>query len=159
VAVAVGCNSGSEFRELTEKDAKQTAPVTGHDHDHEHGPHDGHILELKDHHGEIVLETSRKLTLYILDGSLKNAVPLEDATAEAKLKIGGEDVTVALAALPLETDGEGKASRFQSAEPLPESIKDLEDVEGEVTLTVGGSPVTAPIGHDHAHGDDHGHDH
>ena len=145
-----GCpaKSGGEFKELTEKDAKETAPVEGHDH-HEHGPHEGHIVELGDYHGEIVLEGDRKLTLYILDGEVKNAVPLAGATAQANLKIGEEAKSIPLAALPLDGEADGKSSRYQSAEALPESVKDIEAVAGEISLTVDGKPTIGKIEHDH----------
>jgi hypothetical protein len=144
-----GCNSESgDYKQLTEKDAAET-PAVVDDHHHEHGPHEGHVIELGEHHGEVVLESDRKLTLYLLDGELNNAVPLGDATASAKLKIGTEEQTVELKPLPLEGEADGKSSRFQSAEPLPESVKDLEGVEGDVTLTVGGKSTTGAIEHHH----------
>jgi hypothetical protein len=145
----VGCNSDTgNYKQVTDKDAKETAPVID-DHHHDHGPHGGHVLELGEYHGEIALEADRKLTLYVLDGDVKNAVPLAETTAVANLKIGTEMQKVELKALPLEGEADGKSSRFQSAEPLPESVKDIEDLTGDVTLTVAGKGVTGPIEHHH----------
>lgn len=144
-----GCGSGSgEYRQLSDKDAADTPPVAD-SHHHDHGPNGGHVIELGDHHGEVTLAANRKLTLHILDGALKNAVPLADATAVANLKIGGETTQVALVAAPLDGETDGKTSRFQSAEPLPETVKDLEDVGGDVTLTIGGKATTGAIEHHH----------
>jgi hypothetical protein len=147
-----GCTSDTgQYKELTEKDAKETKPVEAHEHEHEHGPHEGHIVELGAYHGEIVLEGDRKLTLYILDGDVKNAVPLAGATAQANLKIGEEAKAVPLAALPQDGETDGKSSRYQSAEALPESVKDIEAVVGEISLTVDGKPTIGKIEHHHEH--------
>jgi hypothetical protein len=144
-----GCNSESgDFKKVSDKDTKET-PAVIDDHDHDHGPHGGHVIELGEHHGEIALEADRKLTLYVLDGDVKNAVPLADATALANLKIGTEMQKIELKALPQDGEADGKSSRFQSAEPLPESVKDIEDLTGDVTLTVAGKGTTGPIEHHH----------
>jgi hypothetical protein len=107
------------------------------------------VVELGEQHGEVVLEADRKLTLYILDGDVKNAVPLADTTAVANLKVGTDIQKIELAALPLDGEKDGKTSRFQSAAPLPEAIKDMEGVEGEIALTIAGKGVTGAIEHHH----------
>ncbi|MBX3442764.1 MAG: hypothetical protein KF774_10175 [Planctomyces sp.] len=150
--VAAGCNSNSgDYKPLSDKDARETPPVTGHHHHHEHGPHGGHIIELGDHHGEVVLESDRKLTLYVLDGDAKKTVAVADASAVANLKLGEETSSVTLVSLPLTGEADGASSRFQSEQPLPDSIKDLEDVHGSVTLTIAGAAQTGEIEHDHDH--------
>jgi hypothetical protein len=110
-----GCNSGTgDYKQVTDKDTKET-PAVIDDHHHDHGPHGGHVLELGEHHGEIALEADRKLTLYVLDGDVKNAVPLAETTALANLKIGTEMQKIDLKALPLDGEADGKSSRYQSA--------------------------------------------
>ncbi len=142
-----GCPAAQNSKELTSSDAKTTPPVEAHAH--EHGPHDGEIVELEPNHGEVVLEKDRKVTLYILDGELKNAVPLADATAFLVLKTGTESKQYDLKALPLDGETDGKTSRFQSTEALPESIKDGHDIAGRVTVTVGGKQTSGEVGHEH----------
>ncbi len=142
-----GCPAGNQSKELTPGDAKTTPPVEAHAH--EHGPHDGEVVELGDNHGEVVLESDRKATLYILDGALKNAVPLADATAVLVLKTGTESTKIDLKAMPLDGETDGKTSRFQSEGPLPEAIKDGHDIAGDLTVTSGGKPTTGAIGHAH----------
>jgi hypothetical protein len=139
-----GCPASSTSKELTEKDTKSTAPVEGHAH--EHGPHDGEIVELEPNHGEVCLEKDRKATLYILDGAIKNAVPMADTTAVLKLKDG---TSVALKAMPLEGETDGKSSRYQSEGPLPEAIKDVHDIAGEVIVTTAGKETKGEVGHAH----------
>jgi hypothetical protein len=150
--LAAGCpaeNSG--YKELSEKDAKTTAPVEGHDH--EHGPHEGHIVELKGgDHGEIVLEPTRELTLYLLDGAVKNAVPADNPSGKLNLKLGAETKTFELKSMPQDGEKDGKSSRLRTAEPLPESIKDIDDVAGDIDLTIAGATEKAVIeAHEHEH--------
>jgi hypothetical protein len=142
-----GCPAGTKSKELTDKDTKSTAPVD--DHGHEHGPHDGEVVELGANHGEVVLEKDRKATLYILDGDLKNAVPLAETTAVLMLKQGTESTKFDLKAMPLEGEADGKSSRFQSEGPLPEAIKDGHDIVGEVIVTTAGKETKGEVGHAH----------
>jgi len=139
-----GCPAGGNSKELTDKDTQKTAPVEGHAH--EHGPHNGEIVELEPNHGEVALEQDRKATLYILDGAVKNPVPMADTTAVLKLKDG---TSVTLKPMPLEGETDGKSSRFQSEGPLPEAIKDVHDIAGEVIVTTGGKETKGEVGHAH----------
>ncbi len=147
VPLLAGCPASNESRELGSADAKSTAPVEAHAH--EHGPHDGEVVELGDNHGEVVLEADRKATLYILDGDLKNAVPLADATAVLVLKHGSESTKIELKPMPMDGETDGKTSRFQSEGPLPDYIKDGHDIAGDVTVTTGGAATTGHVGHAH----------
>ena len=139
-----GCPAGTNSKELTDKDTKPTAPVEAHAH--EHGPHDGEVVELGANHGEVVLEKDRKATLYILDGALKNAVPMAETTAVLNLKDGTK---IDLKAMPLEGETDGKTSRFQSEGPLPDAIKDGHDIAGEVIVTTAGKETKGEVGHAH----------
>jgi hypothetical protein len=142
-----GCPAGNKSTELTDAHKTDTAPVE--DHAHEHGPRGGEVVELGDYHGEVVLESDRKATLYILDGELKNAVPLADATAVLVLKHGGESTKIDLKAMPQDGEADGKTSRFQSEGPLPEAIKDGHDIAGDVNVTTAGNTLTGKVGHVH----------
>jgi hypothetical protein len=139
-----GCPASNNSKELTDKDAHKTAPVEGHAH--EHGPHDGEVVELGANHGEVVLEKDRKATLYILDEALKNPVPLAETTAVLALKDGTK---VDLKAMPQDGETDGKSSRFQSEGPLPEAIKDVHDIAGEVIVTTAGKETKGEVGHAH----------
>ncbi|QDT56824.1 hypothetical protein Pan44_48840 [Caulifigura coniformis] len=145
--ILAGCPASNQSKELTQEDAKTTAPVEAHEH--EHGPHDGEIVELGEYHGEVVLENDRKVTLYVLDGAVKNAVPLAETTATLVLKNGAESTKFDLKAVPLEGETDGKSSRFQSEGPLPETVKNGHDIAGDVTLTVAGKATTGAVGHAH----------
>ncbi len=153
-----GCPQSSEYRELTKKDdVTNTAPVDDHHH-HDAGPHGGHILELGKYHGELTMDAGRAVTLYILGDDAKTAAPVKDATAVLHAHVGAEEKEVPLTAAPQDGETDGKTSRFTAAaDAVPEAIKDIEDVKGEVILTIAGEKTVAEIVHDHDH--DHAHEH
>jgi len=158
-----GCPSGNEdLRELGETDnVVNTDPVEEHDHHHDEGPHGGHILEFGDYHGEITHKDGI-VTVYVLGNDAETAVPLEVASAVLNLNSGEETVEIALTASPQDGETEGTSSRYVSAAgAVPESVKDVEDIEGSIVLTVGDKSMTAEIEHDHdhhEHDDDHDHE-
>lgn len=90
----------------------------GHHHDHpEKGPHGGPLAEWGDeeYHPELVLDAEKKTaTVYILDGEVKKAVPIEATSIKLTLKIESPPVTIELKAEPQKDDPAGKASRFSA---------------------------------------------
>src|SRR5437867_4454418 len=77
-----GCSGqpGGEYRPFDKN--KDTAPdaESGQAHSHEHGPHDGELIELgeEEYHAEVVFdEDSHKVTLYLLGDDAKSAVAIE----------------------------------------------------------------------------------
>ncbi|TXT23481.1 MAG: hypothetical protein FD138_3234 [Planctomycetota bacterium] len=139
---------------------KPVAHSEGDGHDHasehahpEHGPHGGDLVELgkEEFHAEVVHdEDSGKVTIYILDGEAKKAVPITATELTINVKHDGKGEQFKVAAAPQEGDGEGKASRFVSDD------KELaEDIEHEARLVVeiDGKSFTGEIKHDHNHGD------
>lgn len=133
----------------------------GHD-DHDHpseGPHHGHLIELGDeeYHVEFVHdEKAGTVTIYILDGAAKEAVPIEATEIAINLKHAGKGEQFKLAASPDQGDPEGKSSRFVSNdEKLGEDLEH-EDAEAQLVLKINGKSYRGKIEHDHDHGD---HDH
>ena len=90
----------------------------GHHHDHpEKGPHGGPLAEWGDeeYHPELVLDAEKKTaTVYVLDGEVKNVVPIEATTIKLTLKSENPPVTIELRAEPQKDDPAGKASRFSA---------------------------------------------
>ncbi|MCA9055260.1 MAG: hypothetical protein KDA75_15575, partial [Planctomycetaceae bacterium] len=125
------------------------------------GPHGGHIIELggEDYHAELTLDDSRKLTAYLLQADMKTPLPADAESLSVRLQVGDATEEVTLAAQPQEGDGEGQASQFAMADAtLPESIKDAEDLQGEVVVSIAGTQYRGKISHDHDHeGHDHNH--
>jgi len=157
LALMLGCPSQGEYRELGQED--DVTNTTAHEHHHDHGPHGGHIVELGDYHGEVVMDDGRTVTLYILDGDAETAVPVANANAKLHAHAGGKEKEIELTAAPQEGETDGKTSRFTAAaELIPESIKDIEDLTGEVILVVEGKESIGEITHDHGHGHEHEHE-
>lgn len=157
-----GCNSkDDDFHEVTSGPPVVDKP---HNHDHEEGPHGGHLIELGDeeYHAELVFdEETRKTTIYILDGEAKSPHPIAAEEIELHLEVGDDEAELMLVAVPLENDGEEKSSRFElAADKLPESVKDEEDFAGHLHVKIGEMEYSGDIEHDHghAHGDGHKHD-
>lgn len=87
-------------------------------HNHpEKGPHGGPLAEWGDeeYHAELVLNTENKqATVYVLDGEVKKAVPIEAKSIKLTLKSESPPVTIELKAEPQKDDPAGKASRFSA---------------------------------------------
>ncbi|WP_437226778.1 hypothetical protein SH661x_000010 [Planctomicrobium sp. SH661] len=155
----MGCPpKGDGYREMGAKDdVTNTHPD---DHHHDAGPHGGHIIELGDFHGEVVMDDGRNVTVYILGDDAATAVPVADASAKLHAQVGNEKKEIALTAAPQDGETDGKTSRFTAAaELIPVEIIDIEDLQGEVVLIIAGKESTGKISHDHDHGHDHDHEH
>lgn len=159
----------------------------GHEHPSE-GPHGGDLIELgnEEYHAELVYphhheddahahaddHTDHKeghdehgdhhhegVTVYILDGSAKQAVAIDATEITLNLSHDGNPAQFKLAAVPTEMDPQGKSSRFASEEnDLLEHFHE-EEAEGTLVLEINGKSYRGKIAHDHeGHGHDH-HDH
>lgn len=158
VAFLGGCTpQNAEFKPYE----GESEVTDAHEHEHEHGPHDGHVIELGDeeYHAELVFDgASRKITIYVLDAALKNAVAIEQSEISLNLTVDGKPVQLKLAAAPQEGEADGKSSRFELAgEQLPEAIHDEEDIAGRLNLDIAGKPYVGEISHDHDHEHEHEH--
>jgi len=128
-------------------------------HDHAHaGPHGGDIIELGDeaYHAELVHENN-VVTVYLLDGQLKNAVPIEAKSLVLNLQVDGAPKQFKLAAAPQDDDPEGKCSRFELTDrALVDLLTDEEELTGRLNVTIEGTQYVGDI---HHHGHEEGHDH
>lgn len=131
----------------------------GHDHAHDHaheGPHGGHIVEIgeEEYHAEWTHDDSGKVTVYILDATMKKDVPLESQTIAINVKIGDEAKQYTL-----ESDAPMSNKFSTENEALVGQLEALsEAVTATLSLDIGGKHYEAPItsgGHDHEH--DHKH--
>ena len=135
----------------------------GHDHAHDHshaGPHGGKVIEIgnEEYHAEWTHDDSGKVTVYILDASMKNDVPLESDTININVKFGDDAKQYTLEAeSPM-------SSKFSIEDKtLVGNLEALSDaVTATLSLDIKGKHYEAPItagGHDHAHDHDHDHAH
>jgi hypothetical protein len=148
----VGCDGGGGgYREVPKGAKVKDEP---HDHHHDHGPHGGHIVEWGDdeYHAEVTHDAkANKITVYILDGSAKKASPIDAKTVTLELTIDGKPKSFSLAAAPQEGDPKDKSSRFELAgnDDIKAHVKDIEDLKGTVSGTVGGKKFSGEIEHHH----------
>lgn len=115
------------------------------DGDHEEG-HDDHEGD-HDHAG---------ITIYILDGSAEKTVAIDATEITLNLSHDGKPEQFKLAAMPTDTDAEGKSSRFASDnKDLLEHFHE-EEIEGTLVLKINGKSYRGKVAHDHDH-EGHGH--
>jgi hypothetical protein len=150
--VGIGCGDPGQDYHPIPKDAK----VQEQPHEHEHGPHSGHLVELgeEQYHAEVVFDAkASKITIYLLDSTAKNASPTDAKEVTLKLAIGGKPESFSVPAAPQTGDPQGKSSRFELAgnAHIKSHIKDEEDLKGSVTANVGGKSFTGQIKHEHEH--------
>lgn len=131
-------------------DAKKPDKVAKKDDDHEHGPgpHGGTIIEFGKGHAEFTVDHRKELaTVYILDESVKKAVPI---TAEKLLlSIKNPQFQADLMAAPMDGDPKGKSSRFVGKH---EKLGVEQEFEGTVSGEIEGKPYLGDFkekaGHD-----------
>lgn len=143
-------------------------PPVGHsaeDGHPEEGPHHGHLIELgkEDYHAELAHdETTHTVTIYLLDSSAKESVPIEASELLVNLSSGEKPAQYSLPAMPDSSDPSGKFSRFQlKDEALCDSIC-APNAKGRVNVQIAGKTYSGVIekisheGHAHKH---NGHEH
>ena len=153
-----GCSDSGEIE--TPEIQKDTEGKHVHEHA-AHGPHDGHIIELGDeqYHAELVHDdASHTVTVYILDGSVKNAAPIAAESISIKLIADGQPKEFTLTAQPLEGEADGQSSRFvlESEELLHEMEE--EGSKPRLSFSIGDQQFNGDISmddHDHEGHDDH----
>ncbi len=151
---AWGCPQQQEYKGFTPGDDIVNVEPPEHAHEHVHGPHDGHIVELghEEFHAEVVFDApARKLTVYVLGPDAKTPQLVAEPTLIVNLEGGPAPVSLTLNAEPLEGEAEGQCSRFSVTEGVPESIKDIEGIHGEVVMMIEDKQYKGEIGHDHGH--------
>ena len=151
-----GCSQGEQGSQPVS--APPPATVDVHDHPTE-GPHHGGLIELgnEEYHAELVHdEAAGTVTIYLLDSSAKNAVPIEAETLLVNLTHDGQAEQFSLAAHPQISDPSGKASRFNSTDSELAEELDHEGVEAQLVVSILGKQYRGEIHHEHGH---EGHEH
>lgn len=126
----------------------------GEDHHHEHGPHDGVLVELGDeeYHGEIVDDQKTgKVTVYLLDSKAKEAVAIEAKEVQINVRKGGKPEQFRLKAKPQDKDAKGKSSRFELDSRNLIKLLDDEKAECRLRVVIKGRLFNAKIAHHHHH--------
>ena len=131
---AFGCGKSADDKKKDETPVKKNGH--GDDGDHGEGPHGGTVIEFGKYHGEFVVDHGKKqATVYILDGKVKNAVPV--AAEKLLLNIKTPMFQAELKAMPQDTDPKGKSSRFVATH---ENLGKEQEFEGTVSGEIDGKP-------------------
>lgn len=115
---------------------------------HEHGPHEGHVIDLGDHdyRAEFVMDADRNVTIYLLQHDSDEPLAVDPQGVSLQLEADEKATPVELE--PVAADG--KASEFKvPAAKLPPQVKSEEDLHGELKVTVDGKTFTGALEHDH----------
>ena len=150
LAFSAGCGSEKEAYHEVKKGAK----VVDQPHDHEHGPHSGHLVELgkEEYHAEVVFDPkAAKVTIYVLDSSAKKPVPIDAKEITLELQIAGKPKSFVAKAAADAGDPANKSSRFEVADnaEIKANIKNEEDLKGSVTVPIGTKTYPGEIVHEH----------
>ncbi|WP_145311696.1 hypothetical protein [Gimesia fumaroli] len=158
-----GCKNEADQGKTFDEAAPEDVTMDEHDHGHDHpseGPHHGSLIELgkEAYHGELVHdEKSGAITVYILDGAAKAAVPIKAESVLINVKHDGKGQQFTLAASPEKGDPDGKSSKFMTEDKTLGELLHEGDTTARLVLDIDGKSFTGEIdAHDHDH--DHGHD-
>ena len=152
LALVAGCNSAKDAYHEVPKGAR----VKEQPHEHEEGPHHGHLVELgeEEYHAEVVFDPkTAKINVYTLDSSAKKPAPTDAKEVKLELTIAGQPKSLAAKAVPDAGDPPNKSSRFEVADnaDVKANLKGEEDLKGSVTVAIGGKTYTGKIVHEHEH--------
>jgi hypothetical protein len=112
------------------------------------GPHKGALIELgeEEYHAELVNdEKTHTATIYLLDGAVKENVPIPAKDISISLKHDGKTETFKLKAVPQKTDPAGLSSMFSLKDR--ELVHDLrrKSSDPRLMLKIDGKPYSAKI--------------
>lgn len=152
--VVVGCESKPANDPSNSTEAKDGAHAPD-EHVHAHateGPHHGTLVELgsEEYHVEVTHDAN-SVTIYVLDSSAKQAVPIDASEVTINLVHDGKPEQFKLAASPDVGDPTGRSSRFTLADA--ELVGHIDDASAspKLSLTIDGTPYRGEIKHDHDH--------
>ncbi len=158
---AVGCGSKPANNVNSSTGPKDGAPASS-EHVHAHateGPHHGTLVELgsEEYHVEVTHDAT-SVTIYVLDSSAKQAVPIDASDVTINVVHEGKPEQFKLVANPDAGDPAGKSSRFTLADAELVSHMDDESAAPKLSLTIDGTPYRGEIKHEHEHDhSDHAH--
>jgi hypothetical protein len=137
-------------------DMPPPATVEIHDHPSE-GPHHGTLIELgkEEFHAELVHD-EKTVTIYILNGAAKSAVPIDSLELVINLLHDGKPEQFKLAAAPDNGDPSGKSSRFVSNDAELAGHIDDDRSSPKLSVSINGKAYRGVISHDHT-SHDHAH--
>lgn len=131
------------------------------DHDHpSEGPHGGALVELGDEefHAEfIVKDKTHEVVVYILDGSAKKVVPIEEPQLLLNLKTTAKPQQFKVPAAPAKGDPEGKTGRFLLKDEKLVDVLHAKGTTAHLRVKINNQSYSGKIDLDHHHDHDHKH--
>ncbi len=129
----------------------------------DHGPRGGELFlfEGDEYHAEIVADhETEKVTLYILDKTAKEAVPVELQEPIMHIEIDGEEAEFKLTPVESSKTADGKVTAFEvTSAALADAIETKARDTAHLHVTFNGTELFGEIeAHDHHHGHGHSHD-
>ena len=165
-AAFVGCAPEADETPVMTDAPPALDPHAGHDHGAHptEGPHGGGLIELGDeeYHAELIHDAAAgTVTIYMLDGHVEAAAPIDAADLTVMVTHDGNRESFKLAADPDAGDPTEKSSRFVSSDAELAEHLDHEGETAKLMVKIAGRSYSGDIAHDHDHdGEGHeGHDH
>lgn len=158
-----GCGSAPQTPNAPSEHPPATVDEhAGHGHAHPaEGPHHGDLVELgaEEYHAEVVHESNGAVSVYLLDGTAKNAAPIDAAEVTFNVTHDGKPEQFKLPADPEATDPAGTSSRFTLSGSELDKHLDVEGATAKLVVTISGKSYSGQLehDHDHAHEGDHKH--
>lgn len=157
-ALMLGCGEQHADKGAgTKKGTASSAHAEGDGHkesEHAHpteGPHHGHLIELgkEEYHAELTHdEAAKKIAVYILDSSGKEAVPVEAQELTLNLVVDGKPEQVKLAAEPQPSDPAGQASCFSVVDERILEALEAPKTTGRLNVTINGKAYVGSVEHE-----------
>lgn len=143
MTASIGCNTKPAGS------GQGSVSVPAHSHPTE-GPHHGELVELGDekYHAEFV-HTEDTVTVYILDKSARNAVPI-NGTVTINAVRDGQPEQFTLEANPEATDNVNESSRFVLKDPKLVACLDDTSSAPKLVVTIDETPYRGEIHHNHS---------
>jgi len=123
-------------------------------HEHEHGPHGGHLIELgnEEYHAEWLHdEETHKVEFHILDGAAKKSVPISAKEVVVNYVVDGKPQQFSIPVAPLSGEPAGESSHFEIvSQELCESICENPKAKARLSVSIDGKPYSGKIeAHEH----------
>jgi hypothetical protein len=121
-------------------------------HEHEHGPHGGHVIELGgEYHAELTHDDDTKtVSVYLLGGDVKKPVLSNEKELSVNLTVAGQPKQYKLVAAPQQGDPEGQSSRFELKDEALLEALEAPKAKGRLQVTIDGKQYNGAIeSHEH----------
>ena len=137
--------------------APAKAAAAGPQHDHpDQGPHGGALIELgnEKYHAELLHdEKTQTISVYVLDGTAKQEVPIPAKFVRINIKRAGKGEQFQLKPSPQKQETAGKTARFVLKDQTLCDRLHAEGIDARLVVEIEGKSYSGRVvhSHDHAH--------